>query len=190
MLIMNGSRFQFRSPSEAINHGFAMVTEDRKKTGLNLKTSIMKDMTITSLDQICQFKFFIDHSKEGKHADRQIDNLNIKTPSRHQKVSNLSGGNQQKVIVGRWLMTEPDILIMDEPTRGIDVGAKFEIYSIILELAKRGKSIIMISSELPEIIGLCDRAVVMHEGKVSGILPREAFSQEKIMSYATNHQQS
>ncbi|QUI22188.1 sugar ABC transporter ATP-binding protein [Vallitalea pronyensis] len=190
VLEMAGNRLQFRSPSEAIKHGFAMVTEDRKKTGLNLKTSIMKDMTITSLDQLCQLRCFLDHAKEAKYADQQINSLNIKTPSRHQKVSHLSGGNQQKVIVGRWLMTEPDILIMDEPTRGIDVGAKYEIYAIILELAKRGKSIIVVSSELPEIIGLCDRVVIMHEGKVTGILEREAFSQERIMAYATNHQQS
>lgn len=190
VLEMAGNRLQFRSPSEAIKHGFAMVTEDRKKTGLNLKTSIMKDMTITSLDQLCQLRCFLDHAKEAKYADQQINSLNIKTPSRHQKVSHLSGGNQQKVIVGRWLMTEPDILIMDEPTRGIDVGAKYEIYAIILELAKRGKSIIVVSSELPEIIGLCDRVVIMHEGKVTGTLEREAFSQERIMAYATNHQQS
>lgn len=190
VLEMAGSRLQFRSPSEAIKHGFAMVTEDRKKTGLNLKTSIMKDMTITSLDQLCQLRCFLDHAKEAKYADQQINNLNIKTPSRHQKVSHLSGGNQQKVIVGRWLMTEPDILIMDEPTRGIDVGAKYEIYAIILELAKRGKSIIVVSSELPEIIGLCDRVVIMHEGKVTGTLEREDFTQERIMAYATNHQQS
>lgn len=184
---MNGNRFQFKSPAEAIRHGFAMVTEDRKKTGLNLKTSIMKDMTITSLEKLCHMSHFVNKGKEIQYTDEQIDNLKVKTPSRYQKVANLSGGNQQKVIVGRWLMTEPEILIMDEPTRGIDVGAKYEIYSIILELAKAGKSIIMISSELPEIIGLCDRTVVMHEGKLTGILDRKDFSQEKIMAYATNH---
>lgn len=186
-LEFKGNTFTFKSPCEAIMNGFAMVTEDRKKTGLNLKTTIMRDMTITSLDQIYKWGQLVNLRNEISETDKQIKNLNIKTPSRYQMISNLSGGNQQKVIVGRWLMTEPDILIMDEPTRGIDVGAKFEIYSIILDLAKAGKSIIMISSELPEIIGLCDRTVVMHEGKVSGILEREEFTQENIMSYATNH---
>jgi ABC-type sugar transport system ATPase subunit len=184
---INGTKFKFKSPEEAINHGFAMVTEDRKKTGLNLKSSIMKDMTISSLERLCHLGHFINNNKEIICTDEQINNLNVKTPSRNQKVSNLSGGNQQKVIIGRWLMTEPEILIMDEPTRGIDVGAKYEIYTIILELAKKGKSIIMISSELPEIIGLCDRTLVMHEGKVTGIIDRDDFSQEKIMMYATNH---
>ncbi len=175
----------FKSPKHAINKGLALVTEDRKATGLNVKTSVQKDMTTVSLDSFCTFGQFISAGKEEKAVDDYINKLSIKTYGRKQLIDNLSGGNQQKVIIARWLMSQPDIFIIDEPTRGIDVGAKYEIYSIICELAKQGKATLLVSSELPELIGICDRVIVMHEGKITGELNRSEMTQERIMAMAT-----
>jgi len=189
-VVFNGRRGIFKNPAEAIKNRMAMITEDRKKTGLNTRTSVKKDMTIVRLKDFCRLGQFISTIRENAGADQGIRQLNIKTPSRNQIVNNLSGGNQQKLIIARWLMSEPELFIMDEPTRGIDVGAKYEIYSIICELASQDKAVLMISSELPEILGLCDRVVVMREGRMTGELDKDQISQEKIMSLATRHMEA
>lgn len=185
---VKGSEIKIRTPEDAIRAGIAFITEDRAQTGLNLKTTVKKDISTLTLDQYCSRLSVIDRNKENQAADESIQRLRIKTPSSNQMVKNLSGGNQQKVIIARWLLADPDILIMDEPTRGIDVGAKFEIYTIMRELAASGKAILMISSELPEIIGMCDRTIVMHEGRVTGTLGRNEMSQERIMKLAAGLQ--
>lgn len=182
---INGTQRRIRSPKDAIAAGMALVTEDRKQTGLNLKTTIKKDMSIVSLSQFCTAGQFIRDKQENAAVDDGIRRLEIKTPGRNQMVTNLSGGNQQKVIIARWLMSDPDIIIMDEPTRGIDVGAKYEIYAIMMELAAQGKAILMVSSEMPEIIGVCDRVVVMHEGRLTGELSEAEMNQEAIMALAS-----
>lgn len=179
------SKLSIKSPRSAIDAGLAFVTEDRAQSGLNLKTTVKKDMSILTLKQFCRWGQVISSRKENEAVDQRISQLTIKTPSRNQGIKNLSGGNQQKVIIARWLMSNPQILIMDEPTRGIDVGAKYEIYSIMRELAAEGKGILMISSELPEILGICDRTLVMHEGRITGVLKKDEMTQETIMKYAT-----
>lgn len=179
-----GTEREIRHPKDAIRAGVALVTENRKRTGLNLKSTVKKDMSILTLDQYCKWGQFLIPSKEKKAVMEQIHKLKIKTPSIDQKIKNLSGGNQQKVILARWLLKNPDILILDEPTRGIDVGAKYEIYTMIQDIAAAGKAVIMISSEMPEIIGVCDRVVVMHEGKITGCLEKNEMTQEKIMQLA------
>lgn len=182
---INGNICRIHSPHDAIAAGVALVTEDRKLTGLNLKTTVKKDMSIVHLKEFCKLGQFIDEKRENKAVDEGIRRLAVKTPSRNQMITNLSGGNQQKVIIARWLMCDPDIIILDEPTRGIDVGAKYEIYTIIMELASQGKAIIVISSEMPEIIGICDRVMVMHEGRITGQLHRDEMTQEAIMALAS-----
>ncbi|POP34663.1 sugar ABC transporter ATP-binding protein [Lactonifactor longoviformis] len=184
-IYIGSSRLSIKSPRYAIRAGLAFVTEDRAQSGLNLKTTVKKDMSILTLKQFCRWGQVINSRKENEGVDQRIRQLNIKTPSRNQGIRNLSGGNQQKVIIARWLMSNPQILIMDEPTRGIDVGAKYEIYSIMRELAAGGKAILMISSELPEILGICDRTLVMHEGRITGVLKKNEMTQEAIMKYAT-----
>lgn len=184
-VFVNGREIDIHSPRDAIRANIAFITEDRAQTGLNLKTSVKKDMTILSLQQFCTWGHVINSQKENQAVEEQIRKMNIKTPSRNQGIRNLSGGNQQKVIIARWLLMDPDILIMDEPTRGIDVGAKFEIYTIMMQLAAEGKGILMISSEMPEIIGVCDRVAVMHEGTITGELQKSEMTQESIMKLAT-----
>lgn len=184
-IFVNGKKVQIDSPKDAINQKIAFVTEDRAQTGLNKKTSVKKDMSILTLNDYCVLRQFILDKKENTAVDKEISRLNIKTPTRNENIGNLSGGNQQKVIIARWLLNDPEIFIMDEPTRGIDVGAKFEIYSIIMKLVAEGKSVIMISSELPEILGICDRVIVMHGGTKTGELNREEMTQERIMLFAS-----
>lgn len=179
-----GKEREIKRPRDAVKAGLAFVTEDRALSGLNKKTSVKKDMSILTLDRYCRWKQVIRGRRENEAVDKGIQMLKIKTGGRNQNVGSLSGGNQQKVIIARWLLGEPDILIMDEPTRGIDVGAKYEIYSIIRKLAAEGKTILMISSEMPELIGICDRVAVMHEGKITGELTGEEMSQEAIMALA------
>ncbi|NLC52870.1 MAG: xylose ABC transporter ATP-binding protein [Firmicutes bacterium] len=181
---INGQKVEIKSPQDAINNGLAMVTEDRKRYGLVLIHDVKKNLTLANLKQYC--KSGIINSNEEIHDSQSIvDSLSIKTPSLETKANNLSGGNQQKVVVGKWLLTKPLILIMDEPTRGIDVGAKYEIYNIMNELKKQGVAIIMISSELPEILGMSDRILVIYEGKINGEFRHDEASQEKIMLAAT-----
>ncbi|MEW8972920.1 MAG: sugar ABC transporter ATP-binding protein [Tissierellaceae bacterium] len=181
-VILNGEELSLNSPKEALNKGIAYVSEDRKSDGLILIMDVKSNTTISALEK---FKTFlgIDKKKEYKVAEEYRDKINIKTPSLYQKVKNLSGGNQQKVAIAKALLTDPKVLILDEPTRGVDVGAKREIYDLLNEIKKEGRSIIMISSEMPEIIGMSDRILVMHEGELKGELSKEEATQEKIMSY-------
>ncbi|WP_069997226.1 multiple monosaccharide ABC transporter ATP-binding protein [Cellulosilyticum sp. I15G10I2] len=179
-LFKEGKEITIKNVSEAISHGLAYVTEDRKTAGLVLIDDIKKNITLASLKKLSKSNV-IDDNREIQVAEEFRKKLNIKSSSILQKTGDLSGGNQQKVVLSRWIFSDPDILILDEPTRGIDVGAKYEIYTIINELAKQGKSIIIISSELPEVLGMSDRVYVMNEGKIVGELNRESASQESIM---------
>jgi methyl-galactoside transport system ATP-binding protein len=165
--------------------GIALLTEDRRATGIFSVLSVSDNVSIASLDQYMQFWRFLNDQKIKKLVDENVKKLSIKTPSNKTLIQSLSGGNQQKVLVSRWLANDPDILIMDEPTRGIDVGAKYEIYSIIANLAAAGKSIIMISSEMGELIGMSDRILVMCDGRLTGVVEGENATQERIMSLAT-----
>ena len=178
---INGKTVHLRSPREAIDHGLAYVTEDRKGNGLILTNPIRVNTTLANLKDVCTAGA-IDIDKEYMVAEDYRANLKTKCVSVEQNVGKLSGGNQQKVLLARWMYTDPDILILDEPTRGIDVGAKYEIYCIINQLAAEGKSVIMISSELPEILGMSDRIYVLSEGKMVGEFDREEATQEKIMA--------
>jgi len=178
-----------KAPADAMRRGIALVGEDRKLMGLNLKGSVRFNISLCVLERFVKWGS-VNNKKEIAAVDDSISALRIKTTGREQRVAFLSGGNQQKVVVAKWLLTEPDIFIMDEPTRGIDVGAKKEIYQIITNLARRQKGIIMVSSELPEILGLCDRVLVMHEGNVMGFLTRDEFCQEKIMHLATGAEEA
>ncbi|BDG47581.1 multiple monosaccharide ABC transporter ATP-binding protein [Parageobacillus sp. KH3-4] len=180
----NGSEIDVSDVSKAIANGIAYVSEDRKGNGLILMEDIRKNITLSRLGKIAK-KLVVDENKEIVEAERFRDQLKIKTPSVFQKTEALSGGNQQKVVLSKWIFAEPDILILDEPTRGIDVGAKYEIYTIIHQLAEEGKGILMISSELPEILGMCDRIYVMSEGRITGEVNRGEATQEKLMKLMT-----
>ncbi|HEY59468.1 MAG TPA: ATP-binding cassette domain-containing protein [Anaerolineae bacterium] len=182
---VKGEKKSFKHPQNAISAGVAYVTEDRKNKGLILIQDVKQNITLANLQEIAN-RGVIDKNAEIKIANDYTDSLNIKTPSVEQKVINLSGGNQQKVSVAKWLFVKPGILILDEPTRGIDVGAKFEIHTIMNRLVEQGMSIIMISSELPEIVGMSDRVYILSSGKTSGELPIGEATQEKIMHLATN----
>ena len=181
---INGRAVTIHSPVDAIQQGIALVTEDRKRFGLVLGQDVKKNLTLACLDELCNYQM-INFNEEIKQSQEQMAALRIKAPSLTSNVNNLSGGNQQKVVVGKWLLTKPQILILDEPTRGIDVGAKFEIYNIMNELKMNGVAIIMVSSELPEILGMSDRILVMHEGRISGEFLYNEADQEKIMLAAT-----
>ena len=180
-LYINGKKVQLNTVQEAIKNHLAYVTEDRKGNGLILSNPIKINTTLANLDAISRHTV-IDKDKEYNVAGDYKNKLNTKCPTVEQNVGNLSGGNQQKVLLAKWMFTDPDILILDEPTRGIDVGAKYEIYCIINQLVAEGKSVIMISSELPEILGMCDRIYVMNEGKIVGELAGSEATQELIMS--------
>lgn len=179
-IIKDGKPVEFNTVREAIDNGVSYLTEDRKSAGLILIDDIRHNITLPSLKKISK-KGFIDHNKEVMVAEEYRSKLDIKSSSILQKAGNLSGGNQQKVVLSKWIFSRPDILILDEPTRGIDVGAKYEICTIINQLADEGKSIIFISSELPEILGICDRIYVMNDGRIVGELTREEASSESIM---------
>jgi ribose transport system ATP-binding protein len=181
---INGNPVSIKSPIDAIEAGIALVTEDRKDEGLLLPLSVNDNLALPNLSLLSSFGF-MNRSKERELSDSMIKQLSIKTPDSEQKVGALSGGNQQKVVIGKWLATNPQVLILDEPTRGVDIGAKKEIYDLMNELASQGVAILMISSELPEVLGMSDRILVMHEGKISGEFSREEANQEKIMLCAT-----
>ncbi|HNP87671.1 MAG TPA: sugar ABC transporter ATP-binding protein [Kouleothrix sp.] len=184
-LLMQGQKRNFHNPKDAIEAGIAYVTEDRKGNGLILIQDVKKNITLANLEAIAN-RSVIDNNAEVKVSNEYKTSMNIKTPSVEQRVSNLSGGNQQKVCLSKWLFAEPKVLILDEPTRGIDVGAKFEIYTLMNRLVEQGMSIIMISSELPEVLGMSDRVYIVSSGRVTGELPIEEATQEKIMQLATN----
>jgi inositol transport system ATP-binding protein len=181
---VDGKPVKINSPADAIRSGMALLTEDRKLTGLYLNASVRENMFIANINNY-MIGPFIHFAKIGKDCERMRGLMRIKTPSLLEIIRNLSGGNQQKVLISRWLLTEPDLLILDEPTRGIDVGAKSEIYRLMTEFVRSGKAIIMISSELPEVLGMSDRILVMHEGDKVGELLRAEATQEKILQMAT-----
>ena len=183
---IDGKEVKINSPEDAIANKIALLTEDRRHTGIFPMLSVRDNTVMAHMKHYVNNMGLLNHKEIEKDCVEYKEKIRIKTPSLDQKIQNLSGGNQQKVLVARWLLTGPDILILDEPTRGIDVGAKAEIHSLVSDLAGQGKSIIMVSSELPEILGMCDRVMVMHEGKMTGIINRESANQEVIMKYATN----
>jgi len=178
---MNGKPVDVSTVTKAIAAGISYVTEDRKALGLILEEPILKNISLANLFGIAK-NSVLDKRREAQVAEGYRKQLAIRTPGVHQKVVNLSGGNQQKVVLSKWLFTEPQLLILDEPTRGIDVGAKFEIYTIMKDLAEQGRGVLMISSEMPELLGMCDRIYVMNEGRIVGELTRDEASQEKIMA--------
>lgn len=184
-IYIQGKEVDIKSPVDAKKYGMALVTEDRRSTGIFPMLSVEENTLIAAINRYMKHKFVVDQDEGKKDVGKVIDKLSIKTPSTKTQIQFLSGGNQQKVIFSRWLLTEPEILILDEPTRGIDVGAKYEIYTIIANLAKQGKSIIMVSSEMPELLGMSDRILVMCEGRLSGIVDGKDANQETIMKYAT-----
>ncbi|MCK9191028.1 MAG: ATP-binding cassette domain-containing protein, partial [Sphaerochaetaceae bacterium] len=172
-------------PGEAKNAGIGYITEDRKEEGLMLEKSISNNIGITNYDLITSNGFVIDKTKEISLSEKAIKELSIRCTGINHLAQNLSGGNQQKVVFAKWLYTDPKVLILDEPTRGVDVGAKQEIYSLITKLVKQGAAIIMVSSDLPEVLGMSDRIMVIHEGTVGGIINKDVATQENIMTLAT-----
>lgn len=187
-LFIDGKEVTIKSPFAAIQAGIAFVTEDRKSQGLILDLSVRENLSITTLDKISN-KSLISTKTEVSLVDEMIEKLHVKTSGREISVKSLSGGNQQKIVIGKWLGIHPKILILDEPTRGVDVGAKKEIYQLMNDLTKQGVSIIMVSSELPEILGMSDRVLVIHEGKLASVINKSEATQENIMQSATggNH---
>ncbi|MEE1305753.1 MAG: sugar ABC transporter ATP-binding protein [Agathobacter sp.] len=181
-IFINGKQVKLNSPEQAIANGLAYVTEDRKTNGLILGESIRFNTTLANLKEVCN-KGIIDTTKEKKVAEDMTAAMGTKTPTVEQKIGNLSGGNQQKALLGKWMFTNPDILILDEPTRGIDVGAKYDIYCLINKMVAEGKSVVMISSELPELLGMCDRIYIMNEGRMVGEVSSSEATQEVIMSH-------
>ena len=184
-IFYNGKELHITRPKDAIDQGIAMLTEDRRGSGIMGVLSVADNISISSLSQYLDYGIAINGKKVEKLVQDNVKKMNIKTPSSKTQIQSLSGGNQQKVLVGRWLANNPDVLILDEPTRGIDVGAKYEIYCIIEELAREGKSIIMISSEMGELIGMSDRIMVMCDGRVTGFIDGPDATQENIMALAT-----
>lgn len=182
-IFFNGKKFIPKNPKYCINNGIVLVPEDRKKLGALITRSIKENITISCIEKISSF-LFINNKEDKKICNNFIESLKIKTLGINQTVKNLSGGNQQKVVIAKCLSVNPDLIILDEPTRGIDVGAKYEIYKLINELILNGKTIIMISSEMEELIGMSDRIIVLFEGSMVGEIPKEKFSQNLIMSYA------
>jgi len=183
-LYLKGEEVELNNVPSAIDAGLAYVSEDRKDSGLILMQSIKENISLASLDKVSE-NGVVDEDVEAKRVEEYKDVLSIKATSINQQVSSLSGGNQQKVSLGKWLLSEPEILFLDEPTRGVDVGAKYEIYNVINDIANQGKSIIVISSELPEILGICDRIYTMSEGKFTGEVSKEEATQEKLMELMT-----
>ena len=186
-IILNGKTVKNRNPEEAIKNGFALVTEERRSTGIFSMLDIAFNSVISNLDRY-KNKFKLLKNKDiEKDTKWIVDSMRVKTPSYSTKIGSLSGGNQQKVIIGRWLLTEPEVLMLDEPTRGIDVLAKYEIYQLMIDLAKKDKGIIMISSEMPELLGVTDRILVMSNGRVAGIVKTSETNQEEIMELSAKY---
>lgn len=182
-VFVSGKKVKINSPGDALKAGIAYLSEDRKQEGLVLKSSVAWNISMANMSSILSGGM-ISERKEEKIADDMIQAMHIKTPTREQYVMNLSGGNQQKIVIGKWLNTEANIFIFDEPTRGIDVGAKYEIYLLMNQLVKEGKSIIMISSEMPEVLGMSDRVLVVNKGKITASLDREDMDAQTVMEYA------
>ena len=185
-ITLNGKEVKNRNPHESIKNGFALLTEERRATGIFGILNIRENTTISSLKKY-QTGPFLNKKKMKDTTDEYIKSLRVKTPNQETKISSLSGGNQQKVILARWLLTDPTVLLLDEPTRGIDVGAKYEIYQLILDLAKKGKTVIMVSSEMAELLGVCDKILVMSGGRLSGEVDAKTTNQEEIMTLAAKY---
>lgn len=184
-IFLHGKEVHIKNSADAIKNKMALITEDRKQTGLNLIVSVKENIASVSIGKLSTHGI-VNDKKINEVSEKYIRELKIKTPDGNAIVGNLSGGNQQKVVLAKWLLDEPDIIIFDEPTRGIDIGAKRDIYLLINNLAKEGKAVIVISSEMAEVMGICDRILVMAEGRINGEVQREEFSQEVIMGYASN----
>ena len=186
-ITLHGKEIRNRTPGESIKNGFALLTEERRATGIFGIRDIKENTVISSLKDYLLGGICLSDKKMRADTDWSIQAMHIKTPSQRTQIRSLSGGNQQKVIIGRWLLTKPEILLLDEPTRGIDVGAKYEIYQLIIDLAKEGKGVIMVSSEMPELLGVCDRILVMSGGQVAGEVDAANTSQEEILTLAAKY---
>ena len=186
-ITLHGKEIRNRTPGESIKNGFALLTEERRATGIFGIRDIKENTVISSLKDYLLGGFCLSDKKMRDDTDWSIQAMHIKTPSQRTQIRSLSGGNQQKVIIGRWLLTKPEVLLLDEPTRGIDVGAKYEIYQLILDLANRGKTILMVSSEMPELLGVCDRILVMSGGRLAGEVDARNTTQEEIMTLAAKY---
>lgn len=184
---LDGKRVLNRNARESIKNGFGLLTEERRATGIFGILNIRENTVISSLKRHKKLGFYLSDKSMKKDTDWAIQSMRIKTPTQETKISTLSGGNQQKVILGRWLLTEPEVLMLDEPTRGIDVGAKYEIYQLIIDLAKKGKVVLMVSSEMPELLGVCDRILVMSGGKLAGEVDAKDTTQEEILTLAAKY---
>lgn len=186
-IYLDGKLCQNRSAGESIKNGFALLTEERRATGIFGVLSVKDNTVISSLKRHKRFGVYLSEKSQREDTQYYIDAMHTKTPTQDTKIRSLSGGNQQKVIIGRWLLTDPEVLLLDEPTRGIDVGAKYEIYQLIIDLANKGKTVVMVSSEMPELLGVCDRIVVMSGGRVAGEVDARNTTQEEIMTLAAKY---
>lgn len=186
-LRLHGQEIENRTPQEAVKNGFALLTEERRATGIFAIRDITDNTIIANTTSYLQHGLYLDNKAMQRDTDKSIEALRIKTPSRATAIRSLSGGNQQKVLLGRWLLTEPEVLLLDEPTRGIDVGAKYEIYQLIINLAEEGKAVVVVSSEMPELLGICDRILVMSNGHVAGEVDAASTSQEEILTLAEKY---
>ena len=184
-IFLHGKELKVNRPKDAIDHGVALLTESRRTSGIMGVLSVADNISISSLKKYLDYNISINSKKVENLVQENVKKMNIKTPSSKTQIQSLSGGNQQKVIIGRWLANDPDVLILDEPTRGIDVGAKYEIYCIIADLAKQGKSVLMITSEMGELLGMSDRIMVMCDGRCTGIIDGKGATQEQVMALAT-----
>ena len=184
---LHGKEIKNRNPRESIKNGFALLTEERRATGIFGIRDILDNTVISNLKSYLMGGICLSDKKMRQDTDWAIQAMRIKTPSQKTQIRSLSGGNQQKVIIGRWLLTKPEVLLLDEPTRGIDVGAKYEIYELIINLAKEGKGVIMVSSEMPELLGVCDRILVMSGGQLAGEVDAKTTSQEEILTLAAKY---
>ena len=187
VITLDGKQCKNRNSREAIKAGFALITEERRASGIFSILDIKENTVISSLRKHLRGGICLSEASMKKDTQWSIDSMHTKTPSQSTKIRSLSGGNQQKVIIGRWLLTQPEVLLMDEPTRGIDVGAKYEIYQLILDLANQGKTVLMVSSEMPELLGVCDRIIVMSGGRVAGEVDAKTTTQEEIMALAAKY---
>ena len=185
-ITLHGKKINNKNSRESIKNGFALLTEERRATGIFSILNIRENTVISSLNNYKKFGL-LSNKKMKEKTDWSIKAMRIKTPSQETKIRSLSGGNQQKVILGRWLLSNPEVLLLDEPTRGIDVGAKYEIYQLIIELAKEGKGVMMVSSEMPELLGVCDRILVMSGGRLAGEVDAATATQEEIMTLAAKY---
>ncbi|MCA0385804.1 MAG: galactose/methyl galactoside ABC transporter ATP-binding protein MglA [Firmicutes bacterium] len=184
---IHGKKMHFRHPKDAIKNGVALVTEERRATGIFPNQDISFNSSIANIDRYVKRLSILDLKKIAKDTDWVVSSMSVKTPSKKTRIMSLSGGNQQKVIIGRWLLTEPEVLLLDEPTRGIDVGAKYDIYQLMIDLAAKGKGIIMVSSEMPELLGITDRILVMSNGRMAGIVNTKETTQEEILRLSSKY---